>query len=66
MGVTKKPNETLNEYEAGVQRLTEVNLGKTDATELEICHLISAQTNSSKNQNRPRTVICKVNKFKDR
>ena len=48
MGLTKKPNETLNEYGAGMQTLTEVNLGKTDATEPEIYHLISAQTNSFK------------------
>ena len=49
-----------------MQELIEVNLGITDTTEFERCHRISAQTNSSKNQNRSRTIICKVTKFKDK
>ena len=49
-----------------MQELTEVNLGIKDALEFERCHRISAQTNSYQNQNRPRTIICKVTKFKDK
>ena len=47
-----------------MQELIEVNFGITDTIEFERCHRISAQTNSSKNQNRSRTIICKVTKFK--
>ena len=64
-GIDEKPNETWDECEAGVQELIEVNLGITDTIEFERCHRISAQTNSSKNQNRSRAIICKVTKFKD-
>ena len=56
----EKPNETWDECEARVEELTEVNVGATDAIEFERCHRISAQTNSSRNQNSPRTIICKV------
>ena len=56
----------MDECEARVQELTEVNLGIKDALEFERCHRISAQTNSSQNQNRPQTIICKVTKFKDK
>ena len=65
-GIDEKPNKTWDECEARVQELIEVNLGITDAIEFERCHRISAQTNSSKNQNRSRTIICKVTKFKDK
>ena len=64
MGSTK--NETWDECEERVQELTEVNLGITDTIEFERCHRISAQTNSSKNQNRSRTITCNVTKFKDK
>ena len=49
-----------------MQELIEVNFGITDTIEFERCHRISAQTNSSKNQNRSRTIICKATKFKDK
>ena len=65
-GIDEKPNETWGECEARAQELIEVNLSITDAIEFERCHRISAQTNSSKNQNHPRTIICKVTKYKDK
>ena len=46
--------------------LIEVNLGITDTIEFERCHRVYKHTNSSKNQNHPRTIICKVTKFKDK
>ena len=49
-----------------MQELIEQNLGIREAVEFERCHRIPAQTNSSENQNRPRTIICKVTKFKDK
>ena len=49
-----------------MQELIELNFGITDTIEFERCHRISAQTNSSKNQNCSRTIICKVTKFKDK
>ena len=49
-----------------MQELIEVNSGLTDTIESERCHRISVQTNSSKNQIRSRTIICKVTKFKDK
>ena len=49
-----------------MQELIEVNVDITDAIEFERCHRISAQTKSSKNQNRSRTIIRKVTKFKDK
>ena len=64
--IDEKPNKTWDECEARVQKLIEVNLGITDTIESERCHRISAQTKSSKNQNRSRTILCKVIKFKDK
>ena len=64
--VDEKPSKTWDECEARVQELIEVNLGRTDTIEFEKYHRISAQTNSSKNQNRSRTIICKATKFKDK
>ena len=64
--VDEKPSKTWDECEARVQELIEVNLGRTDTIEFEKYHRISAQTNSSKNQNRSRTITCKVTKFKDK
>ena len=49
-----------------MQKQIEVNLGITNTIEFERCHWISAQANSSKNQNRLRTVIYKVTKYKDK
>ena len=65
-GIEEKPNETWDECEAHVQELIEVKLGITEAVESERCHRISAQRNSSKNQNRLWTIICKVTKFEDK
>ena len=65
-GIDEKPNKMWDECEARVQELIEVNLGITDTIESERCHQISAQTNSSKNQNRSQTIICKVAKFKNK
>ena len=56
--IDEKPNKTWDECEARVQELIKVNLGITDAIEFERYHRISAQTNSSRNQNRSRTIIC--------
>ena len=64
--IDEEPNETWDKCGSRVQELIEVNLGITDTIEFERCHRISAQTNSSKNQNRSRTIICKVTKFKDK
>ena len=62
MGLMK--NQTKREVR--VKELIEMNLGITDATEFERCHRVPAKTNSSNNQNCPQTIICKVNKFKDK
>ena len=43
-----------------------MNLGITDTIEFGRCHRISAQTNSSKNQNRSQTIVCKVTKLKNK
>ena len=64
--IGEKPNETWDECEASAQELIEVNLSITDAIKFARCHRISAQTNSSKNQNHPLTIICKVTKYKDK
>ena len=64
--VDEKPSKTWDECEARVQELIEVNLGRTDTIEFEKYHRISAQTNSSKNQNRSRTITCKATKFRDK
>ena len=65
-GIDEKPNKTWDECESPVQELIDVNLDLTDTIEFERCHQISTQTNSSKNQNRSRTIICKVTKFTDK
>ena len=49
-----------------MQELIWVNLGIADAIDFERCHRIPAPMNSSKNQNHPWTIICKVTKFKDK
>ena len=61
--IDEKPN-MCDGCEARVQELIEVNLGIT--IEFERCPWISAQTNSSRNQNRLQAIICKVTKFKDK
>ena len=43
-----------------------MNLDITDAIDFESCHRIPAPMNSSKNQNHPLRIICKVTKFKDK
>ena len=64
--IDEEPNKTWDECEARLQELIEVNLNITDTIEIERCPRISAQTNSSKNRNVSRTIICKVTKFKDK
>ena len=62
----EEPNETWEECEKRIQDLIKEELEITDVIEFERCHRMSFQKNTTKNQNRPRTIICKLNKFKDK
>ena len=65
-GIMQEPNETWEECEKRIQDLIKEELEITDVIEFERCHRMSFQKNTTKNQNRPRTIICKLNKFKDK
>ena len=56
--IDEKQNKTWDWCEPHLQELIEVKLGIPDAMEFERCHRIPAQTNSSKNQICPWTIIC--------
>ena len=61
-GIKEKPKETWEECEENVQEMIKENLGITEPTETDRCHRISKR----KKPNRPRTVICRITKFKDK
>ena len=61
-GIKEKPNETWEECEENVQEMIKENLGITEPIEIDSCHRILKR----KNPNRPRTVICRITKFKDK
>ena len=61
-GIEEKPNETWEECEENVQQMIKEKLGITEPIEIDRCHRISKQ----KKPNRPRTVICRITKFKDK
>ena len=60
--IKERPNETWEDCEASVQDMLKEKLGITDDIEFERCHRMSIKSN----QNRPRTIICKATKFKDK
>ena len=61
-GIKEKPNETWEECEENVQEMIKEKLGITEPIEIDRCHRISKR----KKPNRPRTVICRITKFKDK
>ena len=61
-GIEEEPNETWEECEENVQQMIKEKLGITEPIEIDRCHRISKQ----KKPNRPRTVICRITKFKDK
>ena len=60
--IEEKPNETWKECEENVQEMIKEKLGITEPIEIDRCHRISKR----KKPNRPRTVICRITKFKDK
>ena len=56
-GIMQEPNETWEECEKRIQDLIKEELEITDVIEFERCHRVSFQKNTTKNQNRPQTII---------
>ena len=61
-GIEENPNETWDECEESVQEIIKEKLGITEPIEIDRCHRMSKR----KGSNRPRTVICRITKYKDK
>ena len=61
-GIEEKPNETWEECEENVQEMIKEKLGIMEPIEIDRSHRMSKR----KKPNRPRTVICRITKFKDK
>ena len=61
-GIEEVPNETWEECEESVQEIIREKLGINENIEIDRCHRMKKQ----KNQNRPRAIICRITKYKDK
>lgn len=61
-GIEEVPNETWEECEESVQEMIREKLGINENIEIDRCHRMQKQ----KNQNRLRTIICRITKYKDK
>ena len=59
-GIEETPNETWEDCEIKIQELIKNKLKINEYSEIDRCHPLSKK----KNQNRPRTIICRITKFK--
>ena len=60
-GIEETPNKTWEDCEIKIQELIKKKLKIKEHTEIDRCHRIS-----KKNLNRPRTIICRITKFKEK
>ena len=61
-GIEETPNETWEDCEIKIQELIKNKLKINEHIEIDRCHRLSKK----KNQNRPRTIICRITKFKEK
>ena len=61
-GIEEIPNETWEDCEIKIQELIKNKLKINEHIEIDRCHRLSKK----KNQNRPRTIICRITKFKEK
>ena len=61
-GIEETPNKTWQDCEIKIQELIKNKLKINEHIEIDRCHQLSKK----KNQNRPRTIICCITKFKEK
>ena len=61
-GIEETPNETWEDCEIKIQELIKNKLKINEHIEIDRCHRLSEK----KSQNRPRTIICRIVKFKEK
>ena len=62
-GIVKMPNETWEECEIKVQEMFKMKMGIEENIEIDRCHHITLK---KKYPARPRTIICRLTKFKEK
>ena len=60
--IEETPNETWEDCKIKIQNLIKNKLKINENIEIDRCHRVSKK----KNQNRPRTTICRITKFKEK
>ena len=66
-GVKEEPNETWEACEKKIQNIIVDKLGIESEVEIDKYHRIGPRkTKTHQNQDRPRTVVCRLNRFKDK
>ena len=61
-GIEETPSETWKDCEIKMEELIKNNIEMNEYIEIDRCHGLSKK----KNQNRPRTIICRITKFKEK
>ena len=66
-GIKEEPNETWEACEKKIQDIIADKMGIESDVEIDRCHRIGPRkTKTGQNQDRPRTVVCRLNRFKDK
>ena len=65
-GFQETPNETWKTCEEKVQEVLKNNLGFATEMEIDRCHRVKSCNQSGQHQGHPHTIICQLNKFKDK
>ena len=64
--VRETPNETWKTCEEKIQEVLKNDLGFATEVEIDRCHQVEYCNQSGQHQGRPRTIICRFNKSKDK
>ena len=66
-GIKEEPNETWEACEKKIQDIIADKMGIESDVEIDRCHRIGPRkTKTGQNRDRPRTVVCRLNRFKDK
>ena len=66
-GIKEEPNETWEACEKKIQDIIADKMGIESDIEIDSCHRIGpGKTKTGQNRDRPRTVVCRLNRFKDK
>ena len=66
-GIKEGPKETWEACEKKIENIIAYRSGKEDDVEIDRCHRIEPhKTKTSQNRDRPRTAVCKLNRFKNK